>query len=91
MIILPFDKIFLLMNESIGGLFLLVNGYFASKSRGAMQLGKGGGTVAALLRKQITFSRFTSQDGIFEHNSDRPLLHAFFFTMRYDWMYSSQE
>jgi len=41
---------------SIGGLFLLVNGYFGIEKQGlAMQLGKEGGSAAALLRNQRTF------------------------------------
>jgi hypothetical protein len=54
---LIFDKVLLLMDESIGGLFLLVNGYYAGieKQGLAMRLGKGGGTAAALLRNQLTF------------------------------------
>ncbi len=43
-----------------------------------MRLGKGGGAVSALLRNQPPFGRVTRQEGIFEHNSGRPLLHAFF-------------
>ena len=43
-----------------------------------MRLGKGGGAAAALLRNQLTFCRVTRQEGIFEHNSGKPRLHAFF-------------
>jgi len=44
--VFPFDKTLLSMGRTIGGLFLLVKGYFASKSRGmAMRLGEGGGVT----------------------------------------------
>ena len=53
------DKNFLFRDESIGGLFLLVKGYYASvlhqKAGLAMRLGKEGGLVAALLRNQFIF------------------------------------
>jgi len=44
----------------------------------AMRLEAEGGSAAAPLRNQLTFCRVTHQEGIFEHNSGRPLLHAFF-------------
>ena len=51
-----FFQVLLSILVTIGELFLLVKGYYASKSRGwAMRLGKGGGAVAALLRNQFTF------------------------------------
>ena len=43
-----------------------------------MRLGKGGGAAAALLRNQFTFWSSRPSRRHFEHNSDRPLLHAFF-------------
>jgi hypothetical protein len=43
-----------------------------------MRLGKEGGSAAALLRNQLIFWSSHPQEGIFEYNSDRPLLHAFF-------------
>jgi hypothetical protein len=44
------------MLESIGGLFLLVKGYYGIEKQGlAMCLGMEGGSVAALLRNQLTF------------------------------------
>jgi hypothetical protein len=43
------------MGVSIGGLFLLVKGYYTSKQGLAMRLDKEGGSVAALLRNQLTF------------------------------------
>ena len=50
------DKTLLSRGRSIGGLFLLVKGYFASccteKQGLAMRLGKEGGSAAALLRNQ---------------------------------------
>ena len=52
---LIFDKALLSMAGSIGGLLLLVKGYFASccieKQGPAMRLGKEGGSAAALFEK----------------------------------------
>jgi len=49
-----FDKALLSMGGSIGSLFLLVNGYYASKSRG-WRCGwvRTSGSAAALLRNQL--------------------------------------
>jgi hypothetical protein len=41
-----------------------------------MRLGKGGGAVSVILRNRLTFWSSHPQEGIFEHNSGRPLLHA---------------
>jgi hypothetical protein len=50
------DKTLLSRGQSIGGLFLLVNGYFGIEKQGlAMRLGKRGGAASALLRNQLTF------------------------------------
>ncbi|TRZ77537.1 MAG: hypothetical protein D4R93_01565, partial [Deltaproteobacteria bacterium] len=81
---------------SIGGLFLLVKAYYGIEKQGlAMRLGKEGGSVAALLRNQITFwssyparrdsppSRGQALSTIQTDLSGSP-----FFTMRYDCMYS---
>jgi hypothetical protein len=38
-----------------------------------MRLGKGDGAAAAFLEINTPFSRITSQEGIFEGNSDKPL------------------
>ena len=56
-----------------------------------MRFGKEGGLVAALLRNQLIFCRVTRQEGIFEHNPDRPLLHAFFmcYALIDNWLKSS--
>jgi len=51
-----FDKALLLMDGSIGGLILLVKGYYGIEKQGlAMRLGKKDGSAAALLRNQFTF------------------------------------
>jgi len=51
-----FDKALLLMDGSIGGLILLVKGYYGIEKQGlAMRLEEGGGSVAALLRNHLTF------------------------------------
>ena len=44
------------MDGSIGGLILLVKGYYGIEKQGlAMRLGKKDGSAAALLRNQFTF------------------------------------
>ena len=44
------------MDGSIGGLILLVKGYYGIEKQGlAMRLEEGGGSVAALLRNHLTF------------------------------------
>jgi hypothetical protein len=44
------------MDGSIGGLFLLVKGYYGIEKQGlAMRLEEGGRAAAALLKNQVTF------------------------------------
>ena len=61
---------------------MLVKGYFAScciENEGlAMRFEEEGGSAAALLRNQLIFWSSHPQEGIFEYNSNRPLLHSFF-------------
>jgi hypothetical protein len=72
-----FDKLLLSIVGSIGGLFLLVKGYYASKSRDwrcdwerEVERRRPFGEIGS------PFGRFTRQEGIFEQISGRPLLHA---------------
>jgi len=67
------------MDGSIGGLFLVVKGYMASKSRN-WRCGQERGVERCPSFREIgsPCDRVTRQEGIFERHSDRPLLHAFF-------------
>jgi hypothetical protein len=43
-----------------------------------MRLGKGGGAVSVIREIGSPFGRVARQEGIFEHNSGKPLWHASF-------------
>jgi hypothetical protein len=48
------------------------------KAGATIELGKKDGAAAALLRNQLTFLSSHPARWHFEHNSNKPLLHAFF-------------
>ena len=50
-----FDKAVISMIGTIGGLFLLVKGYWIEQQGLAMRLKKEGGEATVLLRDQLTF------------------------------------
>jgi hypothetical protein len=58
---------------------LLVKGYYASKSRGwRCDREREVDRCPSFREIGLPFGRVARQEGIFEHNSGRPLLHAFF-------------
>jgi hypothetical protein len=71
------DKVLLLMDRSIRRAFFACQVILCIEKLGpVMRLVKEGGSAAALLRNQLTFWSSHPARGHFEHNSDRPLLHA---------------
>jgi hypothetical protein len=73
------DKTLLSRDKSIGGAVFACKGIFCIEKQGlVMRLGKEGGVAAHFSEISSPYGRVTRQEGIFEHNSGRPLLHASF-------------